>query len=465
MKTTRRSFCKTAGYLACGFMGLQHFCRAENMPRDPGYGRLIPDPHRVFDLPAGFSYEIIATKGQPLSDGFFLPGQPDGMAAFPGENGEVILIMNHELGEKHSPHLGAFGTDYRLLTDEIKPQLYDAGRILPLLGGTTTLVYHPTEKRVVKHFLSLAGTERNCAGGPSPWNTWITCEETDDLRAGLLWSQDHGYAFEVPATSEMKLTPPVPLKAMGRFRREAVAVDPKTSIVYQTEDIDDGLIYRFIPNTPQQLSAGGRLQALAVQGSPGRDTRNWIDTNAPTLPQQTSFPVEWVDMADVESPLNDLRYQGRKNGAAVFARGEGMWFGDDEVYWACTNGGARQVGQIFRYRPSPFEGTPRESEQPGQLDLFLESKDDHVLAYADNLTVADWGDLFVAEDPGVEDHAARLVGITPAGKCYHLGQNSYNESELAGACFSPDHSILFVNIQKSGLTLAITGPWDNKLQG
>ena len=464
METTRRNFCKTTGYLTCGFLGLQNFCCAPRPAADlnAGYGPLVPDPNRIFDLPAGFSYQVIARAHQPMSDGLVVPASADGMAAFPGDNGQIILIINHELGEKHHRKDGAFGSDLSLLTPAIRERMYDAGKDTPLLGGTSTLVYDPATKQVIKHFLSLAGTERNCAGGPTPWNSWISCEETDDLLPGRLWNQDHGYAFEVAATHQSGLTKPIPLKTMGRFRREAVAVDPQTSIVYQTEDIGDGLIYRFIPDTPGKLADGGRLQALAIQGQPGRDTRNWRSTGAPILTPQTPVAAKWIDLEDVESPKNNLRYQGKEKGAAVFARGEGMWFGENEVYWACTNGGQQEVGQIFRYRPSPFEGTEKERENPGKVELFLESKDDRVLAYADNLTVSRWGDLFVAEDPDLT-RKARLVGITPAGKCFHLGKNNYSKSELAGACFSPDHSIMFINLQNDGLTLAITGPWDQKL--
>ena len=106
---------------------------------------------------------------------------------------------------------------------------------LPCLGGTTTLVYDTRTQTLEKHFLSLIGTIRNCAGGLTPWNTWITCEETMQKAEGT-YDADHGYNFEVPASADIGLADPIPLKAMGRFNHEAVAVDPKTGIVYETED-------------------------------------------------------------------------------------------------------------------------------------------------------------------------------------------------------------------------------------
>ncbi|HMG93848.1 MAG TPA: alkaline phosphatase PhoX, partial [Chryseolinea sp.] len=137
------------------------------------------------------------------------------------------------------------------------------------------------------------------------------------------------------------------------------------------------------------------------------------------------------------------------------ARGEGMWYGNNEIYFACTNGGANKSGQVFRYKPGQFEGTSRESENPGTLELFAEPNNKDILKYCDNLTVAPWGDLILSED----DDQPFLVGITPTGEYYKLGENIGYRSELAGCVFSPNGSTLFVNIQHAGLTLAIEGPW------
>jgi secreted PhoX family phosphatase len=148
-------------------------------------------------------------------------------------------------------------------------------------------------------------------------------------------------------------------------------------------------------------------------------------------------------------------------GACRFARGEGMWYGNDAIYFACTNGGPEYKGQIWRYVPSPAEGTPEESRQPGRLHLFVEPNDQGLIDNCDNLTVAPWGDLVVCEDGSGEQY---LVGITPEGGIYRIAHNAHpSDCELAGVTFSPDGSTLFFNLQSAGLTLAVTGPWENRV--
>ena len=316
-------------------------------------------------------------------------------------------------------------------------------------------MYNAQERRLERHFLSLAGTLRNCAGGPTPWGTWISCEETVQ-RADHTFCVDHGYVFEVPADTESGLQDPKPLLDMGRFRHEAIAVDPRSGVVFETEDMDDGLIYRYLPNRPGALHKGGRLQALAIRGRSSCDTRNWSEQ---TMRPGESCAVDWMELDQLQAPDDDLRYRGFDRGAARFARGEGMWYGRKSVYFACTSGGKSRLGQIWKYTPSPHEGQPDEREQPGQLELFIESHSTDLIENADNLTVAPWGDLFVCEDGATSQH---LVGVTPAGQCYRFARNVLNESELAGVTCAPDGSTLFVNIQHSGLTLAIWGPWSRR---
>lgn len=293
---------------------------------------------------------------------------------------------------------------------------------------------------------------RNCAGGPTPWQTWISCEETTQ-KAGDGGTKDHGYNFEVLATAASGIAEPVPLRAMGRFNHEAVAVDPASGVVYQTEDRGDGLIYRFLPSTPGELAKGGRLQALVVDGQPSLDLRNWKEQTA--RPRQ-AFCTRWIDLDDVEAPEDDLRFRGFEAGAARFARGEGMWYGQSTVYFACTNGGRAKKGQIWRYTPSRFEGQSAEKNEPGTLELFVEPNSGGLIDNADNLTVSPWGDLILCEDGSGRQF---LVGVTPAGTIYKFARNAVSRSEFAGATFAPDGSTLFVNIQSDGLTLAITGPW------
>ncbi len=461
MYRSRRHFLKTSGAFALGFAGLQSFAGCRSSARgtkvpttnpDP-FGSLLADPDGILDLPADFSYRIISRMSDDMSDGFLVPGLPDGMSTFPGDNGRTILIRNHELNPDSGPEMGAFGPNLELLKQLPPAMLYDAGTgNTPALGGTTTVIYDTGAQRVESQYLSLAGTLRNCAGGRTPWNSWISCEEYVSS-AGGSFAKDHGYVFEVPASMKQQLVRPVPLTDMGRFYHEAVAVDPSSHVVYQTEDRHDGLIYRFLPNVPEQLDAGGRLQALVVMGQPSLDTRNWEEQ---TVRPGEPHSVRWIDLDDIHSPDDDLRVRGFDNGAARFARGEGMWYGRESVFFACTNGGSAELGQIWQYRPSPYEGRTHEEGQPGTLELFIESEDPGLLEHADNLTVTPWGDLILCEDGPGEQF---LVGVTPAGDLYKFARNAGSQSEFAGATFSPDGTTLFVNMQTDGLTLAITGPW------
>lgn len=458
---TRRAFMARAGAFTLAFGALRSAARAgtgrwsqTRVSSDFGYGPLVADPDKIMDLPEGFSYTIVSRSGQTMDDGLILPGAPDGMAAFPGPDGRVIVVRNHEIGIEPTK-IGPFGKDHELLARVARDRIYDAGRAgVPCLGGTSTFVYDVRGQRLERQFMSLAGTSRNCAGGPTPWGSWLSCEESVFV-PDAWYTRAHGYVFEVPASATQELAAPSPIKAMGRFNHEAVAVNPRSGAVYMTEDRSNGLLYRYLPFEPGHLHAGGRLQALRVRGRESLDTRNWTDR---TVNVGEPMAADWMDMQDIDAPLDDLRERGFKAGATCFSRGEGMWLGRDGVYFACTDGGPVRCGQIWRYAPAEasVEGTPAEREAPGTIELFVESTDPGVIQNADNITAAPWGDLVVCEDGLAEQF---LLGITPKGNVYKLGRNAKSKSELAGACFSPDGSTLFVNIQTDGLTLAITGPW------
>lgn len=454
---SRLNFLKTATAFSLGFTGLQKLSLANSgnkinpLKAIDKFGPLISDPKEILDLPKGFSYKVISKAGDTMTDGFFVPGRPDGMATFPAEDGKMILIRNHEISDGERGVSSAFGKKWELMNKLPKEKFYDAGTgKAPADGGTTTLVFNTKTQTVEAEYLSLAGTLRNCAGGPTPWNSWLTCEEIV-LRANDNFAKDHGYVFEVPASTEIQVFNPEPILDMGRFNHEAVALDPQSGVVYLTEDDSEGLIYRFIPNTPDRMLDGGILQALMIQGKPGLDSRNW---ESETVAIGEELSVEWIDMEDIHE--DDLRFRGFEAGATRFARGEGMWFGNGVVFFACTNGGQNKKGQIWKYTPSEFEGTPKEKINPGTLELFVEPNDGSVIENADNLTVAPGGDLVVCED-GPNDNF--LLGITPEGEVYKIGKNAMSNSEVAGAVFSPDGTTLFMNIQEEGLTLAITGEW------
>ena len=424
-----------------------------------GYGPLVRDPNRLLDLPEGFTYQVISQSGDTMDDGLFVPGQPDGMGCFDLGDGKVALVRNHELKGSSALHRnlgpGGFHQERIGLLDPAKGyDTYKDGRPLP--GGTTTLVYDLEARRTVSQHLSLAGTSTNCCGGHTPWGSWLSCEETEQTPADSDVSRPHGFIFEVPARAS-GLVDPVPLKAMGRFDHEAVCIDPRTGVAYLTEDKNDGLFYRFIPTTPGRLADGGRLQAMAFKGQPGADTRNQ-DAHAWAVGDWRE--VVWIDLEDVESPNADLRMRGHAAGAALVARGEGIFWGDGELYMTATSGGPLRRGQILRYVPSPVEGQRGEARRPGRLQLFVESADEKTLNMGDNITIAPWGHLVVCEDNYSTDTRNHLKGVTPEGEVYVIGRNVFaGNSEFAGAVFSPDGEVLFVNIMYPGITLAIRGPW------
>ena len=447
MITTNRRTFLTRAALAGGaaiivpFEALRARLRDGALGDAPVYGPLAPVADGttglpLLQLPEGFRYVSFGWSGDPLEGGGVTPAAHDGMAAFAGADGLVHLVRNHEL----SP-APAFALSLA----------YDpaAG------GGTTTVAFNPTTERVERARASLSGTLRNCAGGPTPWGSWLTCEET------VLGPQDapaltarHGYVFEVP----LEGTPTrQPLTAMGRFVHEAVAVDPVTGIVYQTEDSNRAGCYRYVPDSPGRLAEGGRLQMLAVRGRPRADLRTKQLTRVP-------MGVYWVDIQvpDVARPGRDgvtVFEQGRRLGAAMFARLEGAWHADGRIYLTSTNGGDAQMGQVWELTPASDE-----------LRLVYESPGGHELNMPDNLTVSPRGGLVLCED-GTANPCVH--GLTRDGRITRFARNNvvltgqrnglagdFRASEFAGATFSPDGRWLFVNVQSPGITMAITGPWE-----
>lgn len=414
---------------------------------------LVSDPHKIFDLPPGFSYKVVSKAGTEMSDGLQVPGKHDGMAAFDGEDGRIRLICNHEI-QPEDRGSNNLRERFSALPELAKAKFYDrGGDRTPGLGGTTTTIYNPGTGKTERQFLSLGGTELNCAGGPTPWGSWLSCEECFEWAGDVEYfglpaarrDQWHGYVFEVSAAAD-ELVQAIPIKGMGRFEHEACAVDEATGIVYMTEDRFHSLFYRYIPDTPGKLLAGGKLQALVVDGHPSLSTHNWTAT--PSMRLGESRSAHWIDFED-PNPLEDtLRYIGEYRGAATFARGEGLCVAGDRFAFSCTNGGPSRLGQIFTYKPTSADG--------GELELIAEAQQDSILRNADNLTMAPWGDLIVCEDTLGQ---CGLVGIRPDGSQYAVGDNTHSSSEMAGVCFAPDGETLFVNIQYPGMTIAITGDW------
>jgi len=450
----RRLFVQSIAIAAAGACGRAHADSAA------GFGPVLTDPGGILDLPRGFSYRVISRQGDEMDDGLLVPARADGMAAFAGKDGNVNLVCNHENRPSH-PETGAFGSSYERLERVDKEFVYDLGSGETAgTGGTTTIVFNPSTGETVHRHLSLIGTELNCAGGPTPWNSWLSCEESFgnpgvayEFLSVVHRDKRHGYVFEVPAAATSAVMP-VPLRSMGRFKHEAASVNPASGAIYLTEDRHRSLLYRFLPNVPGDLVRGGRLQALAIAGRPSFDTRNW--NQPPAMLKGKWMKTRWVDLSDVDTEADDLRLRGFEAGAARFARGEGLCYAQGSVFMTATYGGPNISGQVFEYRLSPADGTPAEKDDPGHIRLLAESREDSLLHHADNLTMSPWGDLIVCED--TPSHCG-LIGIRPSGEQYELADNAYSSSELAGVCFSPDGAVMFVNIQHRGLTLAITGPW------
>ncbi|MEO1059943.1 MAG: alkaline phosphatase PhoX [Actinomycetota bacterium] len=449
-----------AAALAGPYAGFVAPAGASSRRREYGRLRSVRDKRdgmKRLELPPGFRYRTFHQAGTELKDGTTIPGRHDGMAAFDAGRGRTILVRNQEI---NGP-VGAYGD----------PSAgYD-----PLTGGGTISVLVNRWGHVLDDWVSLNGTQMNCAGGRTPWGSWLSCEETvngDDVGDDFTGQSNdglapHGYVFEVPARGESDR---VPIRAAGRFAHEAAAVDPHTGYVYLTEDnfnFPSGLYRYLAPENPMdvgRLTDGGRLQMLKVVGV---DQAQLQEAQAPGA----AYDVEWVDIDDPDPTFpagttNDeaiqaVGNQGRAQGAAVFSRLEGCTYDGGRIYFVSTQGGATVApdeapfgfgdgrGQVWVLDPAA-----------STLQLAYESPGSDTLDLPDNVVASRTGALVLCED-GRGDNFLR--GLTPDGHLFDFARNRDPEQEgqeFAGAAFSPDYSTLFVNIQSStGYTVAIWGAW------
>ena len=455
---TRRTFVKgsavAGGGLALGGpIQAMAAGRAEGrLARAPGYGELVPTPEEntgeVFlELPEGFKYRVISIQGDRMTDGSLTPGIFDGMDAFRGRNGTTILIRNHENRSRN------------LEIPVVVPNSKRYDPDMNVRGGNTKVVVG-RDNEVIEHFAVLGGTHTNCAGGRTPWGTWITCEEIfnygaveNNVTPGT--GVPHGFAFEVPADAQGPVDPQ-PILSAGRFSHEAVAW--VQGALYETEDRGDASLYRFVPDRrPREhgdlASNGGVLEALVVSGQPN------LDANVANPGE--SYDVEWV-VIEEPNPLTDtVREEAQSKGAAIFDRTEGAWEADGRLYFDCTTGGEAQLGQLWKY-------TPRGSG--GELELIYESTSVDDLEGPDNVVVVPHtGDVFLQEDAAADQF---IRGVNDRGEIYDFAHTVLNETEFCGGCFSPDGRTFFVNqqgdrvdvgddpaLETAALTYAIWGPF------
>ncbi len=500
------------------------------LPAVSPYGPLAPVADLstglpLLQLPPGFSYRSHGWTGDPMRDGRPTPSNHDGMAVVraarvsrDGRGSELVLVRNHERGLATGP------------ADAIlAPQVYAPGMINGILtiggaltvrigasgvvtnpaapdptpftgvagGGTTNLVFR--NGQWAESYASLGGTLGNCAGGPTPWGSWLTCEETVyDFSA--IGGRKHGYVFESAVDAAASVA--TPIVGMGRFVHEAVAVDPATGIVYETEDNRNAsALYRYLPHDRSgrvgSLQQGGVLQAARIRAvvrqaqALSLAQSNQLGLLNPEVGDE--YELEWVDIADPDADPRTVTglpggvalaavagptLQALAAGCARMSRGEGIWHADGKLFIVDTAAGVNAANQ-----PGQGEGAVWElTLATMRLRALFVSGAATAGNNPDNVTVSPRGGVVLCEDGGASPdtygNGARLLGLNAEGQAYIFCKNNvqldagplaaagktvapgdYRGSEFCGACFDPQGRVLFCSIQTPGITLAITGPW------
>lgn len=433
---------------------------------------LQDDPDGLLALPAGFSYAIVTRAGvSKLDEGQLTPNGHDGTAVFATGRGRYRLIQNHEL--KAGSPLGV---------PHVAGTVYDEGAVD---AGGCTVISTDSRGTNLGEFVGISGTSTNCAGGPTPWGTWLTCEETED-RAGKAWSgngksgtyaKDHGYVFEVFHDGRHN---PKPIKAFGRYAHEALAIDKARKHVFLSEDASgpNGLFYRW--TAPEGFEMGANLadrlgdtdgvlaamQILMPDGSVLPDVA-YLTSAQLGLP----FPVQWKEVPDRDARTTSVRKQFADGEVTRGKKFEGVWGTDEGAYvvnsFAFSDGdlpadAVPHDGMVwfYNYKNETIQLVAYFPHQKTGASGAAAKYDDLTFDGPDNVTVTPWGSLVLAED-GVG--ASHVLSATPYGPTQAIARNQLNDSEFTGPTFSDDGKVLFVNMQTPGLTFAITGPWEKYL--
>lgn len=437
MSISRRRLLRRAGQIGLGvsvsgsvqpLLGAP-FTQPSPPPEFTGYGPLVEDPDEMLALPEGFSYRVVTRSGQTRTyQGDPSPGIHDGAAAFAARDGNVLIVLNHEVRG---------GPDDAGAVPHLNGYVYRDGA-----GGGCTVIKTSPDGELIWETVVLAGTSTNCAGGITPWETWLTCEETED--------DGHGYVFEIDPHALRSNRDPRPITALGRFRHEALCVDPDALTIYLTEDAESpyGSVYRWTPPSgfrgePGELKQlapdAGELAALSCTDGNGTLVEDLDQAGA----VDTVYTVDWIPVDDRGAAQQPLRTMG---GITRAAKLEGAWWSDGGAYLVSSYSGSHR-GQIWFYDPA------RSSLQ--LTTIFEVDAQGETVEAPDNIVAAPSGGLIVATDGDGDNH---LAGVTSAGIAYPVARSQMG-SEFTGPTFSPDGTVLFAGIQRPGVLFAITGPW------